>query len=157
MDPLRILLVDDHLLFRKGLARLLDTQPDFEVVGEATDGLEGIEKARVLEPDVVLTDIEMPRLGGLEVTRRIKAQLSGVRVVVLTFSEDEQDLLAAVRCGADGYLLKDLTPEALFQQLRLVAAGDTPLARGMVAKLFRWLRSRRRFPCCRGGSATCSR
>ena len=139
MDPLRILLVDDHLLFRKGLARLLDTQPDFEVVGEATDGLEGIEKARVLEPDVVLTDIEMPRLGGLEVTRRIKAQLSGVRVVVLTFSEDEQDLLAAVRCGADGYLLKDLTPEALFQQLRLVAAGDTPLARGMVAKLFRYV------------------
>ena len=116
MDPLRILLVDDHLLFRKGLARLLDTQPDFEVVGEATDGLEGIEKARVLEPDVVLTDIEMPRLGGLEVTRRIKAQLSGVRVVVLTFSEDEQDLLAAVRCGADGYLLKDLTPEALIAQ-----------------------------------------
>jgi DNA-binding NarL/FixJ family response regulator len=137
MEPLRILLVDDHLLFRKGLARLLDTQAEFEVVGEALDGIEGLQKARLLEPDVVLMDIRMPRCDGLEATRRIKAQLPHIRVVILTVSDEEQDLLNAVRYGADGYLLKDLTPETLFQHLRSLSAGQTPLARGMAGILFR--------------------
>jgi DNA-binding NarL/FixJ family response regulator len=103
MEALRILLVDDHLLFRKGLARLLTAQPDFEVVGEAADGLEAVEQAQSLHPDLVLMDIRMPNCDGLEATRRIKAYMPDVRVVMLSVSDEEGDLVAAVRYGADGY------------------------------------------------------
>ena len=139
MGPIRMLLVDDHLLFRKGLVRLLDAQPDFEVVGEAADGWEAIEQTRLLLPDLVLMDIRMPNCNGLEATRQIKAQMPGVRVVMLTVSDDEQDLATAVRYGADGYLLKDLLPETLFQQLRGLMAGEAAISRGMAGKLFRQL------------------
>jgi DNA-binding NarL/FixJ family response regulator len=144
MNSLRILLVDDHLLFRKGLARLLDAQPDFEVVGEATDGLEAVGQTELLRPDLVLMDIRMPNCDGLEATRRIKAQMPGVRVVMLTVSDDEQDLATAVRYGADGYLLKDLLPETLFQHLRGVMAGEAPISRTMTGKLFHQLAQRSR-------------
>jgi len=137
MNPLRILLVDDHILFRKGLARLLDAQPDFQVVGEASDGAEGVEKARSLRPDVVLMDLRMPVCDGLEATRQIKQEVPGVRVVVLTVSEDDQDFLAAIRCGADGYLVKSMRPEVLFQELRGLARGEAPLSREMTGKLLR--------------------
>ena len=103
MEPLRILLVDDHLLFRKGLAQLLDAQPDFEVVGEAADGLEAVEQARQLQPDLALMDIRMPNCDGFEATRRIKLQMPDVQIVMLTVSEDDGDLTAAIRSGADGY------------------------------------------------------
>jgi two-component system nitrate/nitrite response regulator NarL len=144
MGPLRVLLVDDHLLFRKGLARLLDGQPDFEVVGEAKNGLEALEMARRLEPDLVLMDIRMPGSDGLEATGRIKAHLPKTQVVVLTVSDDPDDLTAAVRHGADGYLLKDLLPELLFQQLRGLAQGEAPLSRTMTGKLFQELARRDR-------------
>lgn len=144
MEPLRILLVDDHLLFRKGLIRLLDAQPDFDVVGEAQDGLEAIEKTRQLRPEVVLMDIRMPNCDGLEATRRIKAQMPDVKVVMLTVSDNEQDLARAVQYGADGYLLKDLQPEELFEQLRRVGQGEAPLSRGMTGKLFNQLSRRSR-------------
>jgi two-component system nitrate/nitrite response regulator NarL len=136
MEPLRILLVDDHLLFRKGLIRLLDAQSDFDVVGEARDGLEAIEKTRQLRPDLVLMDIRMPDCDGLEATRRIKGQMPDVQVVMLTVSDSEQDLATAVKYGADGYLLKDVEPEELFEQLRRVGEGEAPLSRGMTGKLF---------------------
>jgi len=139
MGALRILLVDDHLLFRKGLARLLDAQPDFEVVGEAKDGLEAIEQAQLLHPDLVLMDIGMPNCDGLEATRRIKAKMKDTYVVMLTVSDDEGDLATAVRHGADGYLLKDLRPERLFQQLRGLMSGEAPISRTMAGKLFRQL------------------
>jgi two-component system nitrate/nitrite response regulator NarL len=126
MKPLRILLADDHLLFRKGLAQLLDSQSDFEVVGEAADGLEAVEQAQSLQPDLVLMDINMPNCDGFEATRRIKAKVANVRIVMLTVSEDEDDLKTAVQCGADGYLLKDLSPETLFQQLRGLTSGEAP-------------------------------
>ncbi len=144
MEPLRILLVDDHLLFRKGLIRLLDVQPDFDVVGEAADGLEALEKARDLRPDLVLMDIRMPNCDGLEATRRLKAQMPDVKVVMLTVSDDEQDLIAAVKVGADGYLLKDLQPEELFDQLRRAGEDEAPLSRGMTGKLFNQLARRTR-------------
>lgn len=144
MEPLRILLVDDHLLFRKGLMRLLDIQPDFVVVGEARDGLEAIEKARRLRPDLVLMDINMPNCDGLEATGRIKAQMPEVKVVMLTVSDDEQDLFTAVKRGADGYLLKDLQPEELFEQLRRIGEGEVPLSPGMTGKLLNQLARGRR-------------
>ena len=144
MNSLRILLVDDHLLFRKGLARLLDAQPDFEVVGEAADGLEAVGQTQLLRPDLVLMDIRMPNCDGLTATQRIKTQIPGVRVVMLTVSEDEHDLSTAVRHGADGYLLKDLLPEVLFQHLRGVMAGEAPISRAMTGKLFRQLAQRSR-------------
>lgn len=140
MEPLRILLVDDHLLFRKGLARLLDAQPDFEVVGEAADGLEAIEKVRLLRPDVVLMDIVMPSCDGLEAMHRIKTHTARVQVVVLTVSADDDDLTEAVRYGADGYLLKDVLPEVLFQQLRGLAGGEAPLSRALASKLLQLFR-----------------
>jgi len=139
MGLIRVLLVDDHLLFRKGLARLLDAQPDFEVLGEAADGLEAVEQTRLLHPDLVLMDIRMPNCNGLEATRRIKEQMPDVHVVMLTVSDDEQDLATAVRHGADGYLLKDVMPETLFQQLRGLIAGEAPISRGMTGKLLRQL------------------
>ena len=142
MEPLRILLADDHLLFRKGLVQLLAGQPDFEIVGEAADGLEAIELAQRLKPDLVLMDINMPRCDGIEATRRLKAQMPEVRVVMLTVSDDESDLATAVQHGADGYLLKDLMPEVLFQQLRGLALGEAPLSRAMTGKLFRQLAQR---------------
>ena len=140
MNSLHILLADDHLLFRKGLARLLDAQPDFEVVGEATDGLEAVEQTRRLNPDLVLMDVRMPNCDGIEATRRIKSHQPRVHVVMLTVSDDEQDLATAVRYGADGYLLKDLVPDALFGHLRGLMSGDTPLSRAMTGKLFRQLK-----------------
>jgi len=136
MEPLRILLVDDHLLFRKGLAQLLDSQSDFEVVGEATDGIEAVGQARSLHPDLVLMDINMPNRDGFEATRRIKTQMPDIQVVMLTVSEDEEDLKEAAQCGASGYLLKNLAPEILFQQLRGLAAGEAPISRAMMGKLF---------------------
>jgi len=139
MGLIRVLLVDDHLLFRKGLARLLDAQPDFEVLGEAADGLEAVEQTRLLHPDLVLMDIRMPNCNGLEATRRVKEQMPDVHVVMLTVSDDEQDLATAVRHGADGYLLKDVMPETLFQQLRGLIAGEAPISRGMTGKLLRQL------------------
>ena len=142
MKPLRILLVDDHMLFRKGLARLLGAQPDFEVVGEARDGLEAVEQARLLHPDLVLMDIRMPNCDGIEAVRRIKAQMSDVRVVMLTVSDDERDLATAVRYGADGYLLKDVLPDALFRHLRGLVSGDAPLSRAMTGKLLHQLAQR---------------
>jgi DNA-binding NarL/FixJ family response regulator len=109
------------------------------VVGEARDGLEAIEEVRRLRPEVVLMDINMPNLDGLEATRRIKAQMPQVKVVMLTVSDDEQDLVRAVKYGADGYLLKDLQPEELFEQLRRIGEGEAALSQGMTGKLFNQL------------------
>jgi two-component system nitrate/nitrite response regulator NarL len=144
MSPLRILLVDDHILFRKGLARLLDAQPDFEVVGEASHGLEAIERTKALRPDVVLMDLRMPVCDGLEATRQIKRDLPAVQIVILSVSDDEQDFFAAMRYGADGYLLKDLRPEGLFRELRGLEEGEAPLSRVLASKLLRQLARRGR-------------
>jgi DNA-binding NarL/FixJ family response regulator len=153
MEPLRILLVDDHLLFRKGLAQLLDAQPDFKVVGEAADGLEAVEQARQLHPDLALMDIRMPNCDGFEATRRIKAQMPDVQIVMLTVSEDDGDLATAIRSGADGYLLKDLMPEMLFQQLRGLQTGEAPISRAMTGKMFRQL-ARQNRPIAQPEAAT---
>ena len=115
-ETLRILLVDDHVLFRQGIRFGIASRPDMEVVGEAGNGLEAIALARETMPDVILMDISMPRLSGLEATRQIKREMPHIRIVILTVSDDEQHLFEALKAGATGYLLKNLTAGDLFEQ-----------------------------------------
>lgn len=131
---MRILLVDDQPLVRDGIASLLRSH-GFDVVGEADDGEAGVRKVRALGPDVVLMDIKMPGMGGLEATRRIKAEMPDVKVVMLTVSDDEQDLFEAIKAGAHGYLLKNLRAADLFDALRGLQRGEAPLSRRLAGKL----------------------
>ena len=135
MEAMRILLVDDHALFRSGVAGLLRQQAGFEVVGEAGDGAEALEKAREIMPDVILMDVFMPGMGGLEATRRIKAVLPYVKIVMLTISEEDKDVFEAVKSGAHGYLLKKIEPEAFIRTLRGVFRGEAPISRATAAKI----------------------
>lgn len=133
--PIRVLVVDDHALFRKGIVSLLSGEAAFEVVGEAEDGLQAVEKAQALMPDLILMDLSMPRCNGLEATRRLKEMFPYVRIVMLTALEDDENLFEAVRLGAQGYLLKRIEPQALFANLRGVMRGEAPVSRLMAAKL----------------------
>ena len=134
-SPIRILLVDDHGLFRKGIASLLTRERGFEVVGEAGDGLEALARARELMPDVILMDISMPGMNGLEATRRIKAVLPYVKIVILTVSEEDQDLFEAIKSGAQGYLMKKIEAKALFSTLRGIVQGEASVSRIMASKI----------------------
>ncbi|MBI2865894.1 MAG: response regulator transcription factor [Chloroflexi bacterium] len=129
---MRVLLVDDYALFRDGVASLLATR-GYQVVGQASDGAEALVKARELKPDLVLMDIRMPRVGGLEATRLIKAVLPEVKVVMLTVSDDEADLFEAIKSGAQGYLLKDMKAEAFFDLLAAVERGEAGVSPRMAA------------------------
>jgi DNA-binding NarL/FixJ family response regulator len=134
---LRVLLVDDHVLFRKGLLALLSGRPDIQVVGEASDGLEAIEAARESLPDVILMDVNMPRCDGLEATRRIKREMPHVKIVILTVSDDDQHLFEAIKSGAQGYLLKDLEPSQLYDLLESISRGEAPLSGVIAAKILK--------------------
>jgi len=134
---MRILLVDDHVLFRKGVAVLLSKRQSIQVVGEAGDGLEAIEVARETLPDVILMDIEMPKCDGLEATRRIKREMPHVKVVILTVSDDDQNLFEAIKSGAQGYLLKDLEPNQLYDLLDSISRGEAPLSGVVAAKILK--------------------
>jgi len=154
VSPIKVLLVDDHTLVRKGIARLLATQPDLKVVGEAGDGLEAEAMAAELLPDVILLDLEMPRCGGLEAISRIKQRQPNVAIVVLTYSDDGSDLLEALKRGAQGYLLKDLEPDTLFANVRGAARGEAPIAGSMAAKILQEFRPQPAGPGAAGaGSA----
>ena len=137
MTAVRVLLVDDHALFRKGIASMLAAERGFDVVGEAGDGLEALERARELMPDVILMDIFMPGVNGLEATRRIKEALPYVKIVMLTVSEEDQNLFEAIKRGAQGYLLKKIEPQELFAMLKGVVQGDAPISRATAAKILR--------------------
>jgi len=127
-EPIRILLADDRSMFRQAIASLIAMQDDMVVVGQAGNGLEAIEQAHALGPDLIVMDIEMPVMNGVEATRHIKEQLPGIKIVMLTVSEDDDFLFDAIRFGADGYLLKNLSPEQLYDLLRAVMRNETPLA-----------------------------
>ncbi len=135
MRAIRVLLADDHAPFRKGLAVLLATEGDFELVGEARDGAEAVEMAREVVPDVILMDLAMPRLDGLEATRQIKAELPYVRIVILTSRDDERSVFDALRSGAHGYVLKSSGPSATLRTLREVARGEASISPTMAARL----------------------
>jgi len=131
---MRVLLVDDHPLFLEGLQNLLEAR-GIEVVGTASDGLEALEKSRTLHPDLILMDIQMPRCDGLTATRLIKAELPWVRIVMLTVSEEDEDLFEAIKCGASGYLLKSLDAAEFFQLLSNLERDEPPLSPGMATKI----------------------
>lgn len=137
MKIIRILLVDDHVLFRKGMARLLDSQPDLEVVGEAEDGIEAIRQARRLKPDLILMDIHMPGCDGHEATQRIISEWPEAQIVMLTVAEEDQDLFMAIRNGAIGYLVKKIEPNNLFARLRGITQGEAPISRLMASRILR--------------------
>lgn len=135
MQPLRVLLVDDHALFRAGLDTLLSGREGWHVVGEATDGREALARARETQPDLILMDIKMPEMDGLEATRLIKAEMPDTRIVMLTVSEEDEDLFAAIKSGAQGYLLKSLDSGDLFVLLEDLVAGEAVVSPSLAWKI----------------------
>ena len=134
MARMRVLLADDHALFRDGLASLL-TAWDVEVVGQASDGLEAVAKARRLKPDLVLMDVHMPRLNGLEATRMIKAELPDTNVVILTVSDNEESVFEAVKSGAQGYILKNIPGEEFARLLANLSQGEPAMSKGLAKRV----------------------
>ncbi|MFZ5915632.1 MAG: response regulator [Chloroflexota bacterium] len=124
---LRVLLVDDQALIREGLTIILNAQPDIRVVGQAADGQEGIELAEQLRPDVILMDIKMPRLDGIQATRRIKEQLSQTPIIILTTFAQDELVFEGIRAGASGYLLKDITRDKLAEAVRGAVRGEAQI------------------------------
>ena len=142
MSKIRVLLADDHELFREGLANILNAQPDFEVVGEASDGLEVLVKARKLTPDLILMDIGMPGCDGVEATQRVKDELPDVIIVMLTVRNEDEKLFEAIMSGAQGYLLKSIRSRELLSMLRGAVRGEaaiTPALGGRMLEEFRRL------------------
>ena len=139
MSPVRILLVDDHAVVREGLKRLIAGQPDIEVVGEASDGHEAVENVKVLRPDVVMLDVSMPHMSGVDVTRELKGISPETRVLALTVHEDDAYVREFLKAGAAGYLLKRAPTEELLRAIRSVAGGglyvDSRVAGRLVQKL----------------------
>jgi DNA-binding NarL/FixJ family response regulator len=142
MKAIRVLLADDHQLFREGLANILNAQPDFEVVGEANDGLEVLVKAQKLTPDLILMDIGMPGFDGVEATQQVKEKLPEVIIVMLTVRDEDQKLFEAIKSGAQGYLLKSIRSRDLLSMLRAAVRGEaaiTPAMGGRMLEEFRRL------------------
>jgi DNA-binding NarL/FixJ family response regulator len=135
------MLVDDHILFRKGIEALLTSHDDFEVVGEASNGKEAVEKVGACQPDVILMDIDMPVCSGLNAVKMIHSEMSNIPIVMLTVSDDDQDLFKAIKNGAKGYLLKNLEPKELYEMLLGVLRGEAPLTGIMAAKILQELRT----------------
>lgn len=134
-ESIRILLVDDHKLFRSGIRSLLQLYPEFDIIGEAGDGMEGVKRSVQLQPDVVLLDLHMPGLTGVESARLIKEAAPDIQVLVLTVSEEGDDLLQALRAGACGYLLKNIEADTLVSAIRAAAAGESVVSPQMLGKL----------------------
>jgi DNA-binding NarL/FixJ family response regulator len=133
--PVRVLLADDQALFREALATLLDVRPEIEVVGEAGDGDEALRRSAELQPDVVLMDLHMPVLDGIAATRRLRIEQPGVRVLALTTFDDDEAVFAALRAGAVGYLLKDVSGDRLVEAVQAATRGESVLQPSVAAKL----------------------
>ena len=143
---LRILIAEDQALVRRGTAVLLSMEPDMEVVGQACDGIEAVEMAKRLAPEIVLMDLHMPRLGGVAATREITRTLPGTQVLVLTTLDDDETVFEAVRAGAHGYLLKDVTEQELLETIRALRRGESRLTPQIARKVMDQFR-------CLAGSA----
>jgi DNA-binding NarL/FixJ family response regulator len=134
-EPIRTMIVDDHALFRRGLEMVLDEEPDIELVGQASDGAEAVEKAAESLPDVVLMDIRMPRSSGIEACRAMKEAAPSAKIIILTISDEEEDLFEAIRAGASGYLLKDIPLDEVAEAVRAVDGGQSLINPSMAGKL----------------------
>ncbi|MDN4015678.1 response regulator [Zwartia panacis] len=139
-SPIKVLLVDDHALFRSGIKLLLQRNHDFEVVGEASDGIEGVKRAKALQPDVVLLDLHMPGLSGLDAIKLIQEEVPACRIILLTVSEEGEDLTTALKNGAVGYLLKNIDADFFLDAIRRAMQGDSVISNEMTAKLVANLR-----------------
>jgi two-component system nitrate/nitrite response regulator NarL len=142
--PQTLLVIDDHPLFRKAVLQLVAMAENFTVVGEASSGPEGLELAQKLQPDMILLDLNMKQMNGIEVLKAIKSQGMDSRVVMLTVSDEASDLIAALRAGADGYLLKEMEPEDLLAKLKEAAAGQVTLTERLTRLLAHSLREENR-------------
>ena len=140
MPPSRLLLVDDHPLFREGLIALLSYQDDFTVVGEAGDAASALAQARALKPDIVLMDIDLPDEDGVSATRRLNLELPAITVVMLTVHDDSQTLFEAIKAGAQGYLVKNVRSRELLEQLRGLVRGEAAISRRMAARILEEIR-----------------
>jgi len=136
-ETIRILIADDHAVVREGLCSFISTKPDMEVVGEAEDGIEAMHKVRLLQPDVILLDLVMPRQGGIETIRQIKEENPEARILVLTSFAEEEKIFPAIKAGALGYLLKDSSPKQLLQSIRDVYRGESSLHPSIALKVIR--------------------
>ncbi|MFQ5861356.1 MAG: response regulator [Dehalococcoidia bacterium] len=135
MERIRVLLVDDHAVFRRGIAEVIAEEERLEMVGEASNGREAIERAQQLAPDVVLMDLSMPQVSGLEATQAIKTLMPQTHILVLTASEKESDLFSAIKSGAEGYILKNAEPEEMVQAILQVARGGVIVSPTMASAL----------------------
>ena len=135
MDMVKVLIVDDHAVVRDGLASMLSRREDFAVVGEAKNGLEAVEQARQLRPDVILMDLRMPELDGVEAMRRIRVEDPEARFIVLTTYDSDEYIFDAIEAGAKGYLLKDASRDDLFQAIRGVSRGESLVQPGVASRL----------------------
>jgi DNA-binding NarL/FixJ family response regulator len=141
MEKTRILLAEDHKVVREGTRKLLESQPDFEVVGEASDGIEAVELAKKLKPEIIIMDVSMPRLNGIEATRQIKAIYPNIAILPLTGYDDDEYVFALLEAGAAGYLLKDSSGEELIEAIRQVMTGEPVLHPKIMKKVLNRLRS----------------
>lgn len=136
-EPITVLIADDHPIYRDGLASLLEPLPDIEVVGRAADGIEAVERARESRPDVVIMDLQMPRLNGIEATRQVLAELPETGVLVITMGEDESTVFSAITAGARGYLLKGADADELVQAIRTVHGGGVVFGASLAQRIAR--------------------
>lgn len=134
--PIKLLIVDDHALLRQGIKNVLSLESDLLVLGEAADGDEAIKQVECLKPDIVLLDVNMPRMNGLEVTRRLKSVNAAVKVIILTMHDDESYVLEVIKAGAVGYLLKDIEPGMLVKAIRTVFEGQSFIYPTLAQRLF---------------------
>lgn len=142
-EPISVLLVDDHTLFRSGVRSLLQRNPRFTVVGEASDGVDGVKRAMQFKPDVILLDLHMPGMTGVETLQLILQGWPEAAVIMLTVSEEGEDLAAALQAGARGYLIKNIDADYLVRAIERAAAGESVLAESMTAKLMAQLQKQR--------------
>jgi len=134
-ERLRVMVADDHALFRRGLQMVLEAEPDIDLVGEASDGVEAVERSQELMPDVILMDVRMPKRSGIEAASQIKDLLPHVKILMLTISDEEADLYDAIKAGASGYLLKEIPIEEVADAIRSVWAGQSRISPSMASKL----------------------
>jgi DNA-binding NarL/FixJ family response regulator len=138
-SPIRVMLVDDHVFWRHGLRQIIDAEPDMEVVAEASDGQEAQAKAQAAQPDVILMDINMPKVNGVDATRAIAPEMPDAHIVMLTVSDTDENLFESIKAGAVGFLTKDVSPEGLTKAIRETIAGESTLSPFIAARMVKFI------------------